>query len=76
MLELWIEPVLTAHPTESTRRTHSAQTAEGRAIAAEPTGVVAARQPETRTIWERVRAEITSGWQTAENSRERLTHRG
>lgn len=72
MLELWIEPVLTAHPTESTRRTllrkqqRIAQLLLGRLESAESTA-------QTRTLWQRVRAEITSGWQTAENSRERLT---
>jgi len=72
MLELWIEPVLTAHPTESTRRTnlrkqqHIAQLLLGR-------GGLSRTAAETRTIWERIRSEITSGWQTAENSRERLT---
>ncbi|MGH8188724.1 MAG: phosphoenolpyruvate carboxylase [Steroidobacteraceae bacterium] len=72
MIQIWIEPVFTAHPTESTRRTilrkHQkiAQLLMGR-IGLSRTAA------ETRTIWDRIRAEITSGWQTAENSRERLT---
>jgi phosphoenolpyruvate carboxylase len=72
MIEMWIEPVFTAHPTESTRRTilrkqqKIAQLLLGR-IGLSRTAA------ETRTIWERIRAEVTSGWQTAENSRERLT---
>jgi phosphoenolpyruvate carboxylase len=72
MLELWIEPVLTAHPTESTRRTilrkqqHMAQLLLGRLG-------LSRSAAETHTIWARIRSEITSGWQTADNSRERLT---
>ena len=72
MLEMWIEPVFTAHPTESTRRTilrkqqKIAQLLLGR-IGLSRTAA------ETHTIWERIRMEITSGWQTADNSRERLT---
>lgn len=72
MLEMWIEPVFTAHPTESTRRTilrkqqKIAQLLLGR-IGLSRTAA------ETQTIWERIRMEITSGWQTADNSRERLT---
>ena len=72
MLQLWIEPVLTAHPTESTRRTilrkqqRIAQLLLGRLG-------LSRTAAETRTIWERIRTEITSGWQTADNSRDRLT---
>lgn len=72
MLQLWIEPVLTAHPTESTRRTilrkqqHIAQLLLGRLG-------LSSKATETRTIRERIRTEITSGWQTADNSRDRLT---
>ncbi len=72
MLGMWIEPVFTAHPTESTRRTilrkqqRIAQLLLGRLG-------LSASAAETKTIWERIRSEITSGWQTAENSRDRLT---
>jgi phosphoenolpyruvate carboxylase len=72
MLQLWIEPVLTAHPTESTRRTilrkqqRIAQLLLGRLG-------LSRTAAETRTIWQRIRTEITSGWQTADNSRDRLT---
>lgn len=72
MIEIWIEPVFTAHPTESTRRTilrkqqRIAQLLLGRLG-------LSRTAAETRTIWDRVRGEITAGWQTAENSRERLT---
>jgi phosphoenolpyruvate carboxylase len=72
MMEIWIEPVFTAHPTESTRRTilrkqqKIAQLLLGR-IGLPRTAA------ETRRITDRIRGEITSGWQTAGNSRERLT---
>lgn len=72
MLELWIEPVLTAHPTESTRRTLLRKQQKVAQLLLGRLGL-GRSAAETRTIWERVRAEITSGWQTAENSRERLT---
>jgi phosphoenolpyruvate carboxylase len=67
-----IEPVFTAHPTESTRRTllrqqqRIARLLMGRL---DPT-----RTPgERRATIERVRTELTTGWQTAGNSRDRLT---
>lgn len=72
MLELWIEPVLTAHPTESTRRTLLRKQQKVAQLLLSRIGL-ASSAAETRTMWERVRAEITSGWQTAENSRERLS---
>jgi len=72
MLELWIEPVLTAHPTESTRRTLLRKQQKVAQLLLGRLGL-APSAAETRTIWQRIRAEITSGWQTAENSRERLT---
>ena len=72
MLQLWIEPVLTAHPTESTRRTLLRKQQRVAQLLLSRIGL-APSAAETRTIWERIRAEITSGWQTAENSRERLT---
>jgi phosphoenolpyruvate carboxylase len=72
MLEMWIEPVLTAHPTESTRRTILRKQQKIAQLLLSRLGL-GSSAVETRTIWERIRAEITSGWQTAENSRERLT---
>ena len=70
--QLRIEPVFTAHPTESTRRTllrqqqRIARLLIGRL---DPT-----RTPgERRATIERVRTELTTGWQTAGNSRDRLT---
>jgi len=69
---LSIQPVFTAHPTESTRRTllrqqqRIARLLIGRL---DPT-----RTPgEKHATMERVRTELTTGWQTAGNSRERLS---
>jgi phosphoenolpyruvate carboxylase len=69
---LSIEPVFTAHPTESTRRTLLRQQQR---IA---TLLVSRLDPslspaERRMALERVRTELTTGWQTADNSREKLT---
>ncbi len=72
MLELWIEPVLTAHPTESTRRTILRKQQRVAQLLLGRLGL-SRSAAETHTIWTRIRAEITSGWQTADNSRERLT---
>lgn len=70
--ELWIEPVLTAHPMESTRRTLLRKQQKVAQLLLSRLGLSPSAL-EARTIWRRLRAEITSGWQTAENSRERLT---
>lgn len=72
MLRMWIEPVFTAHPTESTRRTILRKQQKIAQLLLSRLGLPPSAA-ETRTIWERIRSEITSGWQTAENSRERLT---
>jgi phosphoenolpyruvate carboxylase len=67
-----IEPVFTAHPTESTRRTilrkqqHIAHDLLDRL---NPTSTRA----ELEMLWARVRLEITSIWQTEEHPREGLT---
>ena len=53
----------------------SAQAAEDRAVAARRDWACRARLPRRASIWDRIRGEITSGWQTAENSRERLDGR-
>ena len=72
MLEMWIEPVFTAHPTESTRRTILRKQQKIAQLLLRRIGL-SRTAAETRTIWQRIRTDITSGWQTAENSRERLT---
>jgi phosphoenolpyruvate carboxylase len=67
-----IEPVFTAHPTESTRRTilrkqqRIAQDLLDRLNPALTPG-------EVETLWARVRLEITTIWQTEEHPRENLT---
>jgi phosphoenolpyruvate carboxylase len=67
-----IEPVFTAHPTESTRRTilrkqqHIAHDLLDRQNPA-------STRAELDTLWARVRLQITSIWQTEEHPRERLT---
>ncbi|MFO7305684.1 MAG: phosphoenolpyruvate carboxylase [Gammaproteobacteria bacterium] len=72
LLKMWIEPVFTAHPTESTRRTILRKQRKIAELLLSRVGLPP-HAAETRKIWERIRSEITSGWQTAENSRERLT---
>ncbi|HKQ81920.1 MAG TPA: phosphoenolpyruvate carboxylase [Steroidobacteraceae bacterium] len=72
MLELWIEPVFTAHPTESTRRTILRKQQKIAELLLKRLGL-GSTAAETRLLWERIRTEITSGWQTADNSRERLS---
>ena len=69
---LSIEPVFTAHPTESTRRTLLRQ--QQRIARLLMTRLDPSLTPvERRTTLERVRGELTTGWQTADNSREKLT---
>jgi phosphoenolpyruvate carboxylase len=69
---LRIEPVFTAHPTESTRRTLLRQQQRIAQL------LISRLDPsltpsERRTALDTVRTELTTGWQTAENSREKLT---
>ncbi|HEX7013395.1 MAG TPA: phosphoenolpyruvate carboxylase [Steroidobacteraceae bacterium] len=73
MIEVWIEPVFTAHPTESTRRTLLRKQQKIAQLILGREGLSRSNAGQTRTVLERIRSEITSGWQTAENSRERLT---
>jgi phosphoenolpyruvate carboxylase len=67
-----IEPVFTAHPTESTRRTllrkqlHIAQLLFERM---DPT----LTPQERASVWGSIRTEVTTGWQTEEHPRQRLT---
>jgi phosphoenolpyruvate carboxylase len=72
MIEIWIEPVFTAHPTESTRRTILRKQQKIAQLLLGRLGL-SRTAAETRQIWDRVRSEITGSWQTAENSRERLS---
>jgi phosphoenolpyruvate carboxylase len=72
LAKLSIEPVLTAHPTESTRRTILRQ--QQRVARLLMARLEPAQTPaESAVVIDRVRTELTTGWQTADNSRERLT---
>ena len=67
-----IYPVFTAHPTESTRRTmlrKQQQIADLMIERLDP----ALTPFERRSVWERIRTEVTSSWQTEAHPRERLT---
>jgi phosphoenolpyruvate carboxylase len=67
-----IYPVFTAHPTESMRRTilrKHQQVADLMIERLDP----ALTPFERRSVWDRIRMEITSGWQTESHPRERLT---
>jgi phosphoenolpyruvate carboxylase len=69
---LKIEPVFTAHPTESTRRTilrKQQRVAQHLLNRIDPT----LTPNEARGLWESIRAEITAAWQTEDHPRERLT---
>jgi phosphoenolpyruvate carboxylase len=70
---LSIEPVFTAHPTESTRRTLLRKQQAVAELLLKRLNVDSLDHSERRDLIERIRAEITSGWQTADNSRGRLT---
>lgn len=69
---LRIEPIFTAHPTESTRRTilrkqqHVAQLLLDRL---NPT----LTPNDRRALWGGIRTELTAGWQTEDHPREKLT---
>ncbi|MBP9592865.1 MAG: phosphoenolpyruvate carboxylase [Steroidobacteraceae bacterium] len=70
--EVSVEPVFTAHPTESTRRTllrQQQRIAHLLIARLDPSLAPAERQAAI----ERVRTELSTAWQTAANSRERLT---
>ena len=72
MASLRIEPVFTAHPTESTRRTilrKQQRIAQLLLARMDPS----LTPQEQRGVWARIREEITIGWQTEEHPRQRLT---
>ena len=67
-----IYPVFTAHPTESTRRTmlrKQQQIADLMIERLDPS----LTPSERHSVWERIRMEVTSGWQTEAHPHERLT---
>ncbi|MBK7251098.1 MAG: phosphoenolpyruvate carboxylase [Gammaproteobacteria bacterium] len=72
LAELRIEPVFNAHPTESARRTilrKQQRIAEMLLGRLDPT----LTPGEARSMWQRVRLELTTSWQTEDHPRERLT---
>jgi phosphoenolpyruvate carboxylase len=69
---LRIEPVFAAHASESTRRTllrKQQRIAQHLLERLDPT----LTPNETRSLWGSIRVELTTGWQTEEHPRERLT---
>lgn len=70
--ELVIEPVFTAHPSEATRRTLlEKQQAIARALVDRLDPSIT--PPEARAAMARIRAEVSSGWQTEEHATQRPT---
>jgi len=72
LAKLRIEPVFTAHPTESTRRTilrKQQRVAEMLLDRLDPT----LTPQEMRSLLGRVRTEMTTAWQTEDHPRDRLT---
>lgn len=69
--QLSIEPVLIAHPMESTRRTLLRRQQRVADLLLERSNPLLAPF-EQRALLERVRFEVTTDWQTAEHPRERL----
>ncbi|HXR20357.1 MAG TPA: phosphoenolpyruvate carboxylase [Steroidobacteraceae bacterium] len=72
LAQLSIEPVLLAHPMESTRRTMLRRQQRMAALLLERGNATLAPY-EQRTLLERIRTEVTIDWQTEEHPRERLT---
>lgn len=72
LADICVYPVFTGHPTESTRRTilrKQQRIAELLLDRLDPSMTPS----ERRASWEQIRTELTSGWQTEEHPRERLT---
>jgi len=67
-----IEPVFTAHPTESARRTMLRKNQRIAGLLLDRLDPTLTPQ-ELRHNWSRVRMEITTAWQTEDHPRERLT---
>jgi len=72
LAQLSIEPVLLAHPMESTRRTTLRRQQRLATLVLERSNATLAPH-ERRTLLERIRAEVTTDWQSEEHPRERLT---
>jgi phosphoenolpyruvate carboxylase len=71
LAQLSIEPVLLAHPMESTRRTTLRRQQRLATFMLERSNATLAPQ-ERRTLLQRIRSEVTTDWQTEEHPRERL----
>ncbi|HZO21944.1 MAG TPA: phosphoenolpyruvate carboxylase, partial [Steroidobacteraceae bacterium] len=72
LASLRIEPVFTAHPTESTRQTvlrKYQRIAEHLFDRLDPT----LTPNDARRLWSSIRIELTAGWQTEDHPREQLT---
>jgi len=70
--DLTLRPTFTTHPTEVTRRTMLRKQQQIASLMIER--LDPSQTPdERRLVWERVRMELTSGWQTENHPRERLT---
>jgi phosphoenolpyruvate carboxylase len=67
-----IEPVFTAHPTESARRTMLRKNQRIAGLLLDRLDPTLTPQ-ELRRNWSRVRTEVTTAWQTEDHPRERLT---
>ncbi len=70
--KLRIEPVFRTHPMESTRRTLLRKQQRIAQLLFERMNPTLTPQ-ERASVWGRVRTEITTGWQTEEHPRQRLT---
>lgn len=70
--KLRIEPVFRAHPTESTRRTLLRKQQRIAQLLFERMDPTLTPQ-ERASVWGRIRAEMTTAWQTEEHPRQRLT---
>jgi len=70
--QLSIEPVLLAHPMESTRRTTLRRQQRTASLLLERSNAMLAPH-ERRTLLERIRTEVSTDWQSEEHPRERLT---
>src|SRR3984957_6288840 len=72
MAQLSIEPVLLAHPMESTRRTSLRRQQRIATLLLDRDNETLAPN-EQRALRQRIRAEVNADWQTEENPRERMT---
>jgi phosphoenolpyruvate carboxylase len=72
LASLRIQPILIAHPTESPRRTQLRRWQRMAGALLDRLNPKLDPQ-EQRHVWARLRTEITTGWQTEEHPRQRLT---